>query len=78
MTNSSLAYTFSVSDILLAIQGRLHWGQYLTPSFTALQYKEHDSEFFKSISEFKKIAEKFDPDRIMWNDFMNQTIWSVV
>jgi hypothetical protein len=35
----------------------------MTPSFTALQYKEHDSEFFESISEFKKIVEKFDPDR---------------
>jgi len=41
-------------------------------SFTALQYKEHDSEFFKS-SEFKKIE-----DQLVWNDFMNQTIWSVV
>ena len=50
----------------------------LTPSFTALKYKEHDAEFLASISEFKKIVKNFDPDRIMWNDFMDQTIWSVV
>ena len=60
------------------VQGRLHWGQYLTPSFTALQYKEHDYEFFESISEFKKIAKMFDPDGIMVNNFMEQTILSVV
>jgi len=59
------------------LTGCLHWGQYLMPSFTALQYKEHDSEFVES-SEFKKIAENFDPDQLMWNDSMNQTIWSVV
>jgi FAD/FMN-containing dehydrogenase len=60
------------------VQGRLHWGQYLTPPFTALQYNQHDPEYFESISSFKKIAEQFDPDRIMWNDFMNYTIWSAV
>jgi hypothetical protein len=58
------------------VQGRLHWGQYLTPSFTAAHYKTSDPEYYESISEFKKIAEKFDPDRMMWNDFMKQAIWS--
>jgi len=58
------------------VQGRLHWGQYLTPQFTAL--KEHDPEYYASISAFKKITEIFDPDRMMWNEFMNNTIFSVV
>ena len=70
---------FLVANALtLMLQGRLHWGEYFTPSFTALLYKEHDPEFFASISSFKKIAEKFDPDHRMWNEFMDRTIWSVV
>ena len=64
--------------LTLMLQGRLHCGEYFTPSFTALLYKDHDPEFFASISSFKKIAEKFDPDHRMWNEFMDRTIWSVV
>jgi hypothetical protein len=60
------------------VQGRLHWGQYLTPSFTAAKYKKQDREFYDSIKAFKKIAEKFDPNRMMWNDFMKSVIWSAV
>ena len=60
------------------VQGRLHWGQYLNPTFTALKYKERDPDYYASISAWKKIAQKFDPDRLMWNEFMDTTIFSKV
>jgi FAD/FMN-containing dehydrogenase len=56
-------------------QGRLHWGQYITPSFTTLQYKPDDSEFFSSISAFRSVAERFDPGHLMANEFLNKLIW---
>jgi hypothetical protein len=59
---------------MLLIQGRLHWGQYITPSFTTKQYKAKDADFYASIS-FKAVAESFDPGRMMGNKFLNQVIW---
>jgi hypothetical protein len=59
----------------LLIQGRLHWGQYITPSFTADQYKAKDPDFYASIASFKAVAESFDPGRMMGNNFLNQVIW---
>jgi hypothetical protein len=56
-------------------QGRLHWGQYITPSFTTLQYKPNDPEFFASISAFRSVAESFDPGHLMANEFLNKLIW---
>ena len=57
------------------IQGRLHWGQYIISSFTALQYKPRDPEFYASIASFKDIAERFDPGHMMANSFLNKVIW---
>jgi len=59
-------------------QGRLHWGQYFTPPFTAIQYKEHDPEYYASIAAFKKISAKFDPGRMMSNAFLDRVIYGVV
>jgi len=56
-------------------QGRLHWGQYIISSFTALQYKPRDPEFYASIASFKDIAERFDPGHMMANSFLNKVIW---
>jgi hypothetical protein len=56
-------------------QGRLHWGQYITPSFTTKQYKAKDADFYASIASFKAVAESFDPGRMMGNKFLNQVIW---
>jgi hypothetical protein len=77
--NSRCAKFFAVhtpipSFFSLLIQGRLHWGQYLTPSFSTLQYKPHDPDFFANIQEFKSIAEKFDPGHLMANGFLNSLI----
>lgn len=58
-------------------QGRLHWGQYITPSFTILQYQPRDPDFYASITSFKAVAEKFDPGHIMANSFLNKAIWLV-
>jgi hypothetical protein len=60
---------------MLLIQGRLHWGQYITPSFTTDQYKAKDADFYASITSFKAVAESFDPGRMMGNKFLNQVIW---
>lgn len=58
-------------------QGRLHWGQYITPSFTSLQYQPHDPDFYASIASFRAVAEKFDPGHLMANNFLNKVIWLV-
>jgi hypothetical protein len=56
-------------------QGRLHWGQYITPTFTSLQYKPKDAEFYASIESFRAVAEKFDPEHMFANSFLNKVIW---
>lgn len=66
---------FSVSFLL--VQGRLHWGQYITPEFTTLQYKPGDADYYASITSFKAVAEKFDPGHMMANTFLNKVIWLV-
>jgi hypothetical protein len=53
----------------------MHWGQYITPSFTTLQYQPHDLEFYESITSFKEVAEKFDPGHMMANAFLRKVIW---
>ena len=56
-------------------QGRLHWGQYITPVFTTLQYQPYDPDFYASIVSFKDVAKKYDPGHITANRFLNRVIW---
>jgi hypothetical protein len=73
-------YDFALGHILIFVrnfQGRWHWGQYMTPSFTTLQYQLHDPDFYASIGSFKSVAEEFDPGHMMANKFLNKVIWLV-
>ncbi|KIL64197.1 hypothetical protein M378DRAFT_11591, partial [Amanita muscaria Koide BX008] len=55
---------------------RLHWGQYLTPSFNAQEYKEKDPKFATNIATVRKIADKYDPAHMMTNSFLDQVVFS--
>jgi hypothetical protein len=55
--------------------GRLHWGQYITPAFTTMQYKPRDAEFFEGIRACRSVAERFDPGRMMGNGFLERLVW---
>jgi hypothetical protein len=68
---------WNLTRLTFFFQGRLHWGQYITPSFTTLQYQPHDPDFYASIVSFKAVAEKFDPGHMMSNHFLNKVIWLV-
>lgn len=62
----------SISDFL----ARLHWGQYLTPSFNAQEYKEKDPKFAANIAAARKFADKYDPTHMMTNSFLDQVVFS--
>jgi len=48
----------------------------MTPGFKAEQYKTKDPKFAANIAAVRKIADKYDPEHIMTNTFLEKVVFT--
>ena len=48
----------------------------MTPGFTSEQYKSKDPNFAANIAAVRKIADKYDPEHIMTNTFLEKVVFT--